>query len=131
MSKVQSIANKFHRTPPETSAIRRTPVFNGSFNDYLRRRAMIAEMNRADAEIISDGGDTMSRSYEHDPMRITPRELTSNDRERLHSLKTRGAELYRFIEEIEYEVTSGYREFGKARESIEEAIMWATKGLTG
>ena len=64
--------------------------------------------------------DTMRRKY---------RELTSEEQGWADTIKTKGDEFYQFLNSIE--TTTGARHIAVARDKIEEAVMWAVKGVTG
>lgn len=62
-----------------------------------------------------------------DVMRSEPRKLTEMDKERLLTVKHLGEELHEWITNA---VPEG-RERSLALTRVEEAVMWAVKGLTG
>lgn len=54
------------------------------------------------------------------------RELTEAEKGQIASIKHSGEEMIRFIDGIK-----SAREFALAKTKIEEAVMWAVKGITG
>lgn len=61
-----------------------------------------------------------------DPFRRTYRPLSKDESEQLYSMKTRAGELYRHFNALPQN-----REAAIAKTKLEEAVMWATKAMTG
>jgi len=61
-----------------------------------------------------------------DPMRQTYRSLTDREEEQLHDIKALASRLYHHID-----VFCDGREGALAKTKVEEAVMWATKYITG
>ena len=64
--------------------------------------------------------DTFRRGY---------RELSKEERDNLDSVKDKAEVLFNFINELQEK--KNCREYSLAKTKIEEAVMWAVKGLTG
>ena len=58
------------------------------------------------------------------------RELSDDEKEAVSLIKDQGANFIATIEGIENVSGGGAREYALARTKIEEAVMWAVKGIT-
>ncbi len=61
-----------------------------------------------------------------DVMRRVPQNLTSEQKEQMDTVKAMGEEFYGYVDRLGWN-----RELSVAKTKIEEAVMWATKGITG
>lgn len=61
----------------------------------------------------------------NDPMRKQYKELTDGDKAAILNVKSKGEDFLNYLNGFE-----GSREFSIAKTKIEEAVMWAVKGLT-
>ena len=59
-------------------------------------------------------------------MRATYRELTSEEKDHMAEVKSLALQLYEFVDSL-----GGSRELALAKTKTEEAVMWATKHITG
>ncbi len=62
-----------------------------------------------------------------DYMHFLPRELSEEDKANIQTIKVLGNHLYKFINNLDLE---DYREISLANTKLEEAVMWAVKGIT-
>lgn len=72
---------------------------------------------------------TDDKRVENSPMRHKYRELTENEKIDMTAIKDIGEDFLKGLEKIESVKGTG-REFSIARTKIEEAVMWAVKGIT-
>ena len=94
--------------------------YNIATNVLLDNMALAAKL---------DVGNTMRRQAK-DPMRRKPRKLTDEDVANIDRVKRKAAKLWQLLEELEDESTDYGGEFHEAMKRLEEAVMWATKGIS-
>lgn len=64
-----------------------------------------------------------------DTMRSAYRELTNDDKIRINNVKAQIVNIYSYLEQLD-RVVEAHREIAIAKTKLEEACMWAVKGLT-
>jgi hypothetical protein len=63
---------------------------------------------------------------DNDPTRLRPAELSELQQERMRIIKTDGRSMLAFLDSC-----GSSREIAIAKTKVEEAVMWAVKGITG
>jgi hypothetical protein len=66
------------------------------------------------------------QNKQKDIMRLTPRPLSAAERDNMDLIKQTGRDFYNFVDKL-----GSNRELSLAKTKIEEAVMWAVKGITG
>jgi hypothetical protein len=111
-------------------------VFTERFCDFFRKNGWIDDPRNPNCFFFSIKGDNMSDTttevllapLANDPMGLAPRELSIEEKTKIHMIKIAYDNLYSALGNID--VIGGSNEINLAKTKLQESCMWAVRHLT-